>query len=285
MHLFQRDPVLGNHSNIYILGIHVAHGDLQIDTLSDIAFLLRHRPWGSRVLVAGDWNIDQLPPLAIDPFSDHPGRDQHHQAERVLVQSLVDRFHLSLFVPEVVCSTPGGPFDDACRASPITRIPVGEAASYCSPSLLDYAAASENLVTESRIHWHGVPADHALVTFSISPVRTMMRNTKTTWKCRDEDQCISWVQANAPTQLVDLASFHSFISSMQTKWADVDTCKGRHEARLPPDLRSLYAQVGETRDELQRRHLQKIAWGRRKQWFLELGSRQLCDKVRKGRVI
>ena len=170
LHIFQRGPVLGNHSNIYIIGIHVAHGDLQIDTLSDIAFLLRHRPWGSRVLVAGDWNIDQLPSLAIDPFSDHPGRDQHHQAERVLVQSLVDRFHLSLFVPEVVCSTPGGPFDDACRASPITRIPVGEAASYCSPSLLDYAAASENLVTESHIHWHGVPADHALVTFSISPV-------------------------------------------------------------------------------------------------------------------
>jgi len=153
------------------------------------------------------------------------------------------------------------------------------------PSLLDYGAASRNLVTESKIHWHGVPADHALVTYSISPVRTMMRNTKTNWKCKDEEQCLSWIQANAPTEFVDLGSFHRFIMSMQTRWADTETCKRRHEARLPPDLRLLYAQVAEARDEQQRRHLQKIAWNKRKQWFLELGSRRLCEKVCKGRVL
>jgi hypothetical protein len=113
----------------------------------------------------------------------------------------------------------------------------------------------------------------------------MMKSTKTTWKCKDEDQCISWVQSNAPSHFTDLESFHIFIVSMQVKWADYETCKNRHEARLPPDLRSLYAQVAEARDELQRRHLQRMAWDRRKQWFLDLAARQLCEKVARGQVI
>ena len=84
LHLFQRDPVAGNHTNVYIIGVHAPHGDLQIDTFSDIACLLRERPWGSKVLVAGDWNVDQLPSLSNDPWSDQPGREMHHVAERLL---------------------------------------------------------------------------------------------------------------------------------------------------------------------------------------------------------
>ena len=101
------------------MGLHAPHGDLQIDTLSDVAYLLHQRPWGSRVLIVGDWNIDQLPSMAVDPFHDRPYRGWHHQAERVLVQSLAARFHLSLSIPDIVYSTPGGPFDHACLGSPI----------------------------------------------------------------------------------------------------------------------------------------------------------------------
>ena len=129
VHLFQKDPVAGKHVNIYIMGVHVPHGELQIDTLADIGHLLRRRPWGSQVLVAGDWNIDQLPSMMVDPYGDQPSRHLHHQAERVLVQSLADRFRLTFSIPEVVYSGPGGPFNDICSIAPISRIPTGETAS------------------------------------------------------------------------------------------------------------------------------------------------------------
>ena len=118
MHFFQRDPVAGNHTNVYIIGVHAPHGDLQIDTFSDIACLLRERPWGSKVLVAGDWNVDQLPSLSNDPWSDQPGREMHHVAERLLLQTLADRFRLCFNIPDIVCSAPGAPFDNVCWFPP-----------------------------------------------------------------------------------------------------------------------------------------------------------------------
>ena len=48
--------------------MHGAHEQLLADTLADVAFLLKYRPWGSKVLAVGDWNVDQLPMLALDPL-------------------------------------------------------------------------------------------------------------------------------------------------------------------------------------------------------------------------
>ena len=118
------------------------------------------------LLVAGDWNVDQLPTLAIDPYADHAERAVHHMAERVLVQSLANRLRLEVNIPGMVCSTPGGPFDDVCFMAPVTRIPTGQPASYSLPSLLDYGLSTDGYVKETRVHWEGVPADHAMVTFS-----------------------------------------------------------------------------------------------------------------------
>ena len=71
LHLFNRNTGSGKNFNLYIIGVHNSHGEEQIDTLSDISHLLRHRPWGCKVLLVGDWNVDQLPTLANDPYRDH----------------------------------------------------------------------------------------------------------------------------------------------------------------------------------------------------------------------
>ena len=163
LHLFQHDATYGKHLSIYVIGVHNAHGDLQIDTLADVAYLLRKRPWGSKLLAAGDWNIDQLPTFASDPFAHLPGRDHHHEIERDRLQSLVARYRLQYTLPEVVVSFPGGPFCDACTVAPIT--PVGDTVHFSVPSFLDYGFSSRNCVKESKTHWEGVPADHAIITY------------------------------------------------------------------------------------------------------------------------
>ena len=63
VHLFQRTADPDKQVSLFILGMHNAHGDAQIDVLSDAAYLIKNRPRGSRVCIIGDTNVDQLPAL------------------------------------------------------------------------------------------------------------------------------------------------------------------------------------------------------------------------------
>ena len=284
VHLFQRDRVASNHMSVYILGVHAHHGDLQIDTFADVAWLLRQRPWGSRVLVAGDWNVDQLPSFAADPYAEKPGRETHHQGERVLVQTLADKFRLSLSLPEMVWSSPGGPFDDICSCVPISRIPTGECTGYHLPSLLDYGLGSHMFVKSCGLHWEGVPADHALITFSVDPSSILRKGIKTCWKCKDENQCLEWISRSAPDIFDDIHGFHSFIREMQSIWGDTQTCRERREQRLPDHLRNLYNLVANASTEHDRQRLRKEAWEIRREWCLQQKRLRLTEVVQKGRV-
>ena len=137
IHFLQKNQGTDNHTSICIIGLHSHHGALQINTFAGVAYLLRHRPWGSKVLVAGDWNVVQLPALADDPYAQNHDRAAHHQAERVLLHTLADSLRLTVTLPDVVCSTPGGPFDHICATAPISRIPTSECVTNSLPSLLD----------------------------------------------------------------------------------------------------------------------------------------------------
>lgn len=74
--LFQRDPVAGNRINFYIVGAHSSHSELRTDTFNDVAYLLKRRPLGSKAVVVGDCNVDQLPSLQVDPYLYVPRRDE-----------------------------------------------------------------------------------------------------------------------------------------------------------------------------------------------------------------
>ena len=68
VHLFHRaEGDTGATMNMFIIGVHNAHGDLQLDALNDVASLARRRPWGSKLFICGDLNCDQLPDHAADP--------------------------------------------------------------------------------------------------------------------------------------------------------------------------------------------------------------------------
>jgi hypothetical protein len=134
LHLFQKGHNSTGALNLYILGVHNSHGDLQVDTLADVAYLLKHRPRGSKVPVAGDWNVDQLPMLTNDPFQDVDHRELRHADERLWLHCLADQFHLHLELPRAGVSVPGGPFALHCHFAPISRVPVGAAALTDLPS-------------------------------------------------------------------------------------------------------------------------------------------------------
>ena len=248
LHLFRRDTntLTNNHINIYIIGVHCPHGDEQVDTLADLAHLLRRRPGGSKVLVVGDWNIDQLPVLSYDPYRDKDDREQHHHPERMRLQTLIDRFRLLIVLPSAVHSVLGGPFSLACSMAPISRIPTGETTEYCTPSLLDYGLATPGLVTDSGLHWQGAPADHAVTVFNLQVACLQQRPPKTTWKCVDESACKEWIRVSAPNEFTDLDAFHGFVLETQARYADTRTCKQRRYDRLPLQIRDLYAQLAST---------------------------------------
>ena len=73
IHLRQRSTLDGTNicMNLYVVGVHGGHDALFADTLADIACLVRRRPFGSRVMILGDWNVDLLPTLSSDPCCTH----------------------------------------------------------------------------------------------------------------------------------------------------------------------------------------------------------------------
>ena len=46
--------------NLFLIGIHNAHGEAQLESLTDFAWMVRRRPWASNVVAVGDWNVDQM---------------------------------------------------------------------------------------------------------------------------------------------------------------------------------------------------------------------------------
>ena len=96
--------------NLFIVGIHGSHGTLLIDSLADLSAILRFRPWSSRLLVVGDWNVDLLPSLVGDHWQSQLGRDLHHADRRAALYACLDAFKLDLHVPERVVSVADGFF-------------------------------------------------------------------------------------------------------------------------------------------------------------------------------
>ena len=285
IHLCDRQNSSRHAVNLYILGIHGAHGDLLIDTLADLASLIRLRPFGSKVAIVGDFNVDMLPTFTSDPWAGEADRHQHHAERRALLESLIDCFALELHLPSMWHSVPGGPFAENCLMVPITRIPVGDSVSLCKPSILSYAIASHGLIREVGVHWEGVPADHAIIVTDCTPVYVKREAAKTRWKCVDDDACVEWIKTHCPASFDDLEMFHSFLLEVQRMWGDRRSCKARRVARVPDCLRDLYARIAGSTTEPERRALQQTAWNTLKKWKEECNASRVAENVRKGRVL
>ena len=285
VHLFQRTASAEEVISLFIVGIHNSHGDAQIDTLADAAFLVRKRPRGSKVVVIGDFNVDQLPSLQSDPFQDTAQRGRHHIEERVRLEGFADGLELHLHIPEVCTGLPGGPYAQHCLFAPISRVPVGDSAALCLPSLLDYALASRDAIKACFLFGEGVPADHALIGLVVGAKENRKRSLKKTWQCNDEDACVLWLHQNCPDKFTCVEEVRDFASLAQAQFDDQLTCAQSRRLRLPLKLRELYGRLSATTSEAERRRLQREAWELRKSWVAAFRTRRMRDCIAKGRVL
>ena len=92
---------------ITILGVHGPHYDDELpEFFNDLSFLLSGRQSKSKTIAMGDWNIDELPALSIDPFRNELNRSDHHSFKRAIRDSWMDAHHFLLYQNYVVDSIP-----------------------------------------------------------------------------------------------------------------------------------------------------------------------------------
>ena len=97
-------------------------------------------------------------------------------------------------------SAPGGPFSAFSLQVPFSRVPTGHHTLTSIPSLIDYAAGTKGFVNHTSLHWDHVPADHALLGVSCTPVYVMRAAAKTRWKCIDDNKCSDWMRQLCPQE-------------------------------------------------------------------------------------
>ena len=236
LHLYHKPNAVSPGVNLCLTGVYAAHGDLLCESLADASWLIRQRPFGSPVIMLGDWNVDILSSLQIDPWFQIRTEAQVQADDRRRLNSFLDAMRLRLVFPAEVASPSGGPFAWQTAAAPVSRLPVGEQAQAALPSTLDYAAEREPVIKRAVLHWRGVLADHAMLQLSCAPVFAHLRPRKTSWICRDATECRAWMRANAPTAFADETDIHSFLARVQHEWADRRTCAQRRFERIPSQV-------------------------------------------------
>ena len=269
--------------NVWLVGLHGAHGELCTDVLADAAALVKARPRGSAVAVAGDINIDILPTLAGDPWAARPGRSEHHAAQRAHLASFCEALRLECIVPEIRRGIPGGAFSEECLFAPITRVPIGCAADTDLPSTIDYALANDGLIESSAIHWSHAIADHATVSFRGRLQWTQTEPRKANWACTDEGACVRWLQAQALSD--DIDDICKMLKTMQDTWADRRRCAARRLDRIPFQARDAFARAAAATTEQAKRRWKALAWQSLKSAIETVRQRKLAEQVRAGRAV
>ena len=176
--------------------------------------------------------------------------------------------------------------------APITRIPTSDAAATCVPSTLDYGLASRGCVLQCHAHWEGVPADHALVVFTVDAKLVFKKCVKTHWTCRDEDGCFAFIRNTFPTltngvnsMLASVGQFTTYISSVQREWSDDRSARTRSFDRFPPRLRDLCRRMSCAPTEDERKSLQSQTFQLRCSLCHEHRNRVLSKSIEKGNVV
>ena len=164
--------------------------------MQDIMTLASSRCKTARLYAVGDFNVDQLPSLAADPWPG-PDRLQHHSERRSLLLSLAEHlgvhcqipdcglnFDFGNLPPNLIELTPEG-----LPVPPVSRVPTEHQQGL--PSLLDYALVDDRESTRSDLIWLDHHSDHACLVLSLDlvPGKRPVRQKKI-WRVRSEAQAL-----------------------------------------------------------------------------------------------
>ena len=184
--------ILNSRFPMPVIGLHGGQGDELSQSLSEVAELLRCATIYGPKSVLGDFNIDMLPSLQVDPFHNVSNRNMYHRSRRLLMQA-GSSFNLDVVIPYDARNIPcNDPSLEYFWFAPITRLPIGEQRGL--PSLLDYLLVS-GCDALGAVSWEHAIADHAFVWFHINiKVEAVATRRRTHWKCSDKAACLEQAQ-------------------------------------------------------------------------------------------
>ena len=248
------------------VGWHGGHREMLWPSLADLRSVLRRCRSSLLCAVGGDSNIDwwdtlqaraPAPPFPLGP------REPGDEEARAALTAVLAAARLRVAVPAQVVSGPGGPWDEFCAMSPVTRIPQGERARAEWPSLLDVAGLPV-CASELHIAWHGAPADHAIAFFQL-PLRSSRRRPgKPAWRCteredelRDRLAHVGFEYLNGGVQFEGVAEYVvKHCHSLKDKQSRVQ----RRAARVPLQAKTLWNRAACACDERRRKMLCQAGW-------------------------
>lgn len=134
----------------HFLGVHGAHGASIIETFSELNFLRQWVPQDNRFVYIGDWNINQLPALDCDPWSQLPCRSVHlnPKERRALLAAWVDGHGVNIVLPDAIEDFPQWQYDCEFCCAPVSRVPSDTSSD--APSLLGSVVSSCKFVSSCR---------------------------------------------------------------------------------------------------------------------------------------
>jgi len=263
---------------IAICNVHGAHDAEFIESLTDIRNVSKHIPYQSAKLLCGDWNCDQLPVCADDPFAAELGRKSRHRYERNYLKALLDRMGVSVCLPRLwaPCQPP---FVRSYSDCVVTRMPSDPLQR---PSVLDYAAANM-YVTPALAEWTLWQSDHAAIRYTFSvPMQTKKR--RSTFQPTSEADLIAWVCNNGPTA-VTMQQLEDYAIRGQDRNQSPHNAFARSRGRLSTQARGYYAAAAQATRENQRRDLLREAARVRTNDATRARQSRERDAVSKGKVL
>ena len=274
-------------SQFSIAVVHGSHDALE-ESLADLSTLLPKQHSLHKFLIVGDWNVDQLPTLAGDPWKNLPQRSSHHLERRVVLESFLKAHSLELCLPECSRGVPDSFFDDECLGAPISRVPseLQHRTLGHLPSLLDYGAKSKHVSTRCSIVWDARVGDHAWEVFDVDCKAQIRHFYKSRWECRDRNAFVhachsfSFPSASQVCPIDFLKPFQVLVSEFQDK----TTCRDKHQRRMPLQLRNTYRQIASSTTECEKKRLRDLAWQQRKVWLRELHVASVRCRMDRGHV-
>ena len=285
LHLFDRPNPVFDGLNVVVVGIHGAHGDELEHSLADASVIQRCFPRNAQRFFFGDWNVDQMPSFAQDPFVALPRRESHHRERRDLLVAWASAHKLCLQLPQCDLQRMPECISEELLFSgvPFTRMPQGLQDAF--PSCLDYAFSSSDFVSNSSFSWRDVPGDHAIVAFVCELRFNIKARRKMKWRPSSIDQSISEMGAVTLYDTCSARDLHKQLIEVQASCEDRRSCAERRHDRMPQELRDTYHLLATEVDPRTVLVLRKKVWQLRKKWVADARLQSNVQRVQDGRVL
>lgn len=278
----------GDDPMLCAIGIHGNHAEDKSDDLAAVATLWRQRQRPSLCTVIGDFNVDQLPSLSVDPWHAECLRSERHADQRAQLQELCDALGAQIHIAEEVRAPSGGPFALLSLQAPLTRIPQGRGAEREVPSCLDYAIAPAD-VCRTWATWTRAPSDHSWIMAELE-VRTRSEHKKpmrrwrpANWHVAETVMAIRMQECEAPN--ATWQDITDTLRQVQEETQDRRSARERRRARVPTQARDLYKRAAESTDHEEWTALRSAAWQCIRRAHAERLNAEHMQHLRSGGIV